>query len=132
MALQYNAATLAEGDQFKGYNSQANRSAPSGSDHSLPMSGVFLAAGGDPAQAGHEVPQVAQPSNIGSYAPGERRPVAASSGVYMVAAEGTRIDSIYLPYVGFTGHTHMDASGVTHSLATNPPVSGIKTGWIGS
>tara|TARA_Y100000310_G_scaffold329207_1_gene398597 strand:- start:26 stop:424 length:399 start_codon:yes stop_codon:yes gene_type:complete len=132
MALQYNAATLAKGDQFKGYNSQANPSAPSGIDHSLPMSGMFNAAQGDPALAGHTVPQVAQPSNLGSYAPGEIRPVAHASGVYMVAAEGTRVDSVYLPYVGFTGHAHMDASGVTHTVVTNPPVSGISTGWIGS
>jgi hypothetical protein len=120
MALQYNAATLPTGDQFKGYGSQASASAPSGIDYSLPMSGIFEARPGAAKQVGHEVPQGTYPITAGSYAPGEKRPVGVASGVYYAVAEGTRVDSVYYPYVGFTGHTHLNASGVAHSYSSNP------------
>jgi hypothetical protein len=132
MALQFNAATLSQGDQFKGYNSQASASDSSAIDHSLPMSGIFEARPGPPAQAGHAVPVGTYPYAVGSYAPGERQAVGVASGVYYAVTEGSRLDSVYYPYVGFTGHTHLDASGVEHTTAANPSINRITEGWAGS
>jgi hypothetical protein len=128
MALQFNAATLPSGDQFKGYDSQADATG-SFVDHTLPQSGIFQARPVSPKQAGHDVPEGSYPITAGSYGPGELRPIGVASGLYHAAAEGTRVDSVFFPYTGFTGHTHLNASGITHSFVTNPPVSGIVSGW---
>jgi hypothetical protein len=120
MALQYNAATLPAGDQFKGYGSQASAAAPSGMDYSLPMSGIFEARPGPAKQTGHDVPLGSYPITAGSYAPGELRPIGVASGVYLAVAEGTRVDSVYYPYVGFTGHTYLAESGIVHTFSSNP------------
>jgi len=119
MALQFNAATLQPGDQFKGYDSQADATG-SFIDHTLAQSGVIVEV---------NVTEGSYPITAGSYGPGELRPIGVASGLYHAAAEGTRVDSVFFPYTGFTGHTHLNASGITHSFVTNPPVSGIVSGW---
>lgn len=129
-ARQYSAATLAQGNQFTGYN-------PIGASGTDPGFRSYVAGLRTNGATVYGVTDATSPNNIGSFNPGEQLPISTgvqasgtyapgsglsvATGIDISAAEGERVDTV--DYPGYVDSGPLNASGIAHSYKYNTVIT---------